>query len=108
MDPREIAYGERRQMAEHIANHEPLSGDELRGALGWGFQEFFDAIHSWPDRWFTLAANGWELTGQGRKGLAAARRPHRDSAVERARIAVTPNFDDGLDSSFLGDLPRRL
>ena len=70
MQTREKASNDRRRMAEHIAGHEPLSGDELRNAMGWGVQEFFDAVYSWPDRWFMLTMSGWELTENGRAGLA--------------------------------------
>jgi hypothetical protein len=69
MHPRMKAAIERRQMAEHISDHQPLTGDEIRAALGWGFQQFFDAVHSWPDRWFVMTAGGWELTEYGRAAL---------------------------------------
>lgn len=77
-------------MAEHIANHEPMSGDEIRDALGWRMQQFFDAVYGWPDRWFRLTINGWGLTEQGQMRLVESRRkraphsPRMESAIARA------------------------
>lgn len=74
MPSRETACHDRCRMAEHIAKHEPLSGDELRGALGWESQQFLDAVYSWPDRWFALTVSGWELTEAGRTWLTRTRK----------------------------------
>ncbi len=82
MHPRETAFRNRWRLSEYIARHEPLSGDELRGAMRWEFQEFFDAVNSWPDRWFMLTVRGWELTGECRERLAASIRNHHGSNTE--------------------------
>ena len=69
---------DRRQMAAFVTEHGAVHGAELRVALKWQMDQFYDAVYGNPDRWFMITIDGWDLTDRGREGLVQAIgfRPH--------------------------------